>query len=129
MFGVAPFSKEDVAIRQHFKENIHPWGKPLAKPFPLPGIREREILGGFFGVYGYKKETLAEIGEAFQIKESAAFKAKDKALEKLRRVCLDGGLGYWMSIRAAIREAQRDCVVGRGDLGRWMEPDGCVGVE
>lgn len=91
--------------------------------------REREILGGFFGVYGHKKETLAEIGEAFQIKENAALKAKDKALEKLRRVCLDGEFGRWRSIHAAIREAQRDCVAGRGDLGRWLEPEGCEAVE
>ncbi len=101
----------------------------LQTAFNELSFREREVLGGFFGLYGHKKETLAEIGEAFQIKESAALKAKDKALERLRRVCLEGGLGYWMSIRTAIREAQQDCVVGRGDLGRWMEPEGCVGVE
>jgi RNA polymerase sigma factor (sigma-70 family) len=101
----------------------------LRAAFEELSFKEREILGGFFGVFGHKKETLAAIGEEFQIKESAALKAKDKALEKLRGICLDGKLGYWMSIRAAIREAQRDRVVARGDLGRYRVPEGCEVVE
>lgn len=97
--------------------------------FELLSFKEREILGSFFGVYGHKKETLAEIGEVFQMRESAASKAKDKALEKLRKLCMESEFSRWRSIRTAIRAAQRDCVVGRGDLGRYLAPDRCEEIE
>ncbi len=79
----------------------------LRAAFDGLSYKERAILGGFFGVFGHKKESLAEIGEAFHMKEDGALKAKNRALDKLRRACMEGGLGYWMSVRAAIRGAVR----------------------
>lgn len=76
----------------------------LQAAFETLSFKEREILGDFFGAYGHEEQTLAEIGEAFQMKENAALKAKDKALDKLRKLCLEGELGRWRSIRTAIRE-------------------------
>ena len=101
----------------------------LQAEFAALTFKEREILGSFFGVYGHEEQTLAEIGEAFQMKENAALKAKDKALAKLRRFCMEGELGRWRSIQAAIREAQHDCVIGRGDLGSYCTADCCEDVE
>jgi len=101
----------------------------LQAAFESLSFREREILGGFFGVYGHKEQTLAEIGEAFQIKENSARKSKDRALDKLRKLCEAGELGRWRSIHAAIREFQRECAVERGDLGRCTVPDCCEEIE
>jgi RNA polymerase sigma factor (sigma-70 family) len=81
----------------------------LRTAFYSLSYKERAILGGFFGIYGHKKETLAEIGESFQMGENAAQVTKDKALAKLRGLCVEGELGYWRSIRAAICEFQRGC--------------------
>ena len=92
----------------------------LCTAFGRLSFKERTILGGFFGAFGHKKETLAEIGEAFQMGESAALKAKDKALGKLRGFCLAGELGHWRSVRRAIREAQRGCVVGHGASSMFL---------
>ncbi|MEG0835915.1 MAG: hypothetical protein RR413_10775, partial [Christensenellaceae bacterium] len=68
---------------------------------------ERQILGGFFGVYGHREQSIAELGEEFDITENAAAKAKDKALKKLTDACMDGELGLWHRARKAIRKAQR----------------------
>jgi len=76
--------------------------------FNALSYKEREILGGFFGAYGHGEQTLAEIGEMFNMQKNAAQKAKDKALEKLREICMDGDLGYWVYVRAAIRAAALD---------------------
>ena len=83
----------------------------LQTAFETLSFKEREILGEFFGVYGHKEQTLAEIGEAFQIKENAVLKAKDRSLEKLHKLCVEGNLGYWRSVRIAIWVASRD--IGR----------------
>jgi len=101
----------------------------LQPAFESLSFKEREILGGFFGVYGHKEQTLAEIGEAFQIKENSARKAKNRALDKLRKRCAEGELGRWPSVHAAIREFQRECAVERGDLGRYTVPNYCEEIE
>lgn len=66
-------------------------------------------------MYGYKEETLAEIGEGFNLRESAARKAKDKALDKLCTICMEGDLGYWMSVRNVIRKAALEAEYGSAD--------------
>lgn len=84
----------------------------LQAAFDLLSFKEREILGGSFGVSGHEEQTLAEIGEAFQMKENAVLKAKSRALEKLRRLCVDRELDCWRvnwrSARASIRLALRN---------------------
>jgi len=115
-WGDIPSDEESIDQQVYIKICI----EHLREAFDGLSFKERTILGGFFGVYGHKKETLAEIGEAFQIGENAALKAKDKALEKLRGICLEGELGYWRSVRRAIREAQRECVVGHERSTRFL---------
>ncbi len=80
----------------------------MEKKFGNLSFKEREILGGFFGAFGYEQRTLADLGEQFDLTENAAAKAKDKALKKLTDACFDGQIGIWLSARKAIREAQRD---------------------
>lgn len=80
----------------------------LQHEFEKLSFKEKQILGGFFGVYGYEEHSLPELGEEFDITENAAAKAKDKALKKLTDACMDGELGVWYSARKAIRKAQRE---------------------
>lgn len=82
---------------------------PLLKPeFEKLSFKEKQILGGFFGVYGYEKHSLSELGEEFDMTENAAAKAKDKALKKLTSACMDGEIGVWYRTRKAIRKAQKE---------------------
>lgn len=77
--------------------------------FDLLSFKEQQILGGFFGVYGYPKQTLTDLAEEFQMTENALLKAKDKALSKLRCACEGGTLGVWCEARKQLRLAQREC--------------------
>ena len=77
--------------------------------FDLLSFKERQVLGGFFGVYGYPKQTATELGEEFQMTENALLKAKDKALGKLRFACENGQLGLWREVRHMVQAAQREC--------------------
>ncbi|MDD3833554.1 MAG: sigma-70 family RNA polymerase sigma factor [Oscillospiraceae bacterium] len=84
----------------------------MEKEFGNLSFKEREILGGFFGAFGYEQRTLADLGEQFDLTENAATKAKDKALKKLTDACFNGEIGIWLSARKAIRKAQRDNSLG-----------------
>lgn len=75
--------------------------------FDLLSFKERQILGGFFGVFEYPKQTLADLAEEFQMTENALLKAKDKALNKLRLACDNGQLGRWREAQRIIRATQR----------------------
>lgn len=79
----------------------------MEQEFNKLSFKEREILGGFFGVFGYEQQTLADLGEQFDLTENAAAKAKDKALKKLTDACLNGEIGVWLSAQKAVREAQK----------------------
>ncbi len=82
----------------------------LEKEFDNLSFKEREILGGFFGAFGYEQRTLADLGEQFDLTENAAAKAKDNALKKLTDACFNGEIGIWLSARKAIKDAQRNKV-------------------
>lgn len=90
---------EQIVLRQIYLEIME-------QEFNKLSFREREMLGGFFGVFGYEQQTLADLGEQFDLTENAAAKAKDKALKKLTDACFDGQIGVWLSVRKAIRGAQ-----------------------
>lgn len=85
----------------------------LRTEFDNLSFKEREILGGFFGVFGYKQSTLSVLGEQFDLTENAAAKAKDKAIKKLTDACLNGEIGLWLSARKAIKEAQNSMAIDK----------------
>ena len=73
----------------------------LEKEFDNLSFKEREILGGFFGVFGYEQRTLADLGEQFDLTENAAAKAKDNSLNKLTEACFNGEIGVLQSAQAS----------------------------
>lgn len=77
----------------------------MEQEFEKLSFKERQILGSFFGAYGYCKQTAADIAEEFLMTKNALLKAKNKALQKLRHFCEDNGLGIWKIAAATIREA------------------------
>lgn len=87
----------------------------LEKEFDNLSFKEREILGGFFGTFGYEQHTLADLGEQFDLTENAAAKAKDRAIRKLTDACFNGEIGIWVSARKAIKDAQRNKVPNNTD--------------
>ena len=81
----------------------------VKEAFEQLSFRERQILGGFFGVYTYPKQTISDLAEEFQLTENALIKARDKALDRLRRACENGRLGIWREAHRMIRDAQWEC--------------------
>ncbi len=71
-------------------------------------FKEKQILGGFYGVFGYTKQTLSELAEEFQMKENALQKAKDNALEKLSYNCFTGRLEAYRRAVRKIRKVQKN---------------------
>jgi DNA-directed RNA polymerase specialized sigma subunit len=65
-------------------------------------FKEKEILGGYFGVYGYEKKRLSDIGEPFNMKSDAVLKAKDSILKKFAKLCMKGDLGSWRKVYAMV---------------------------
>lgn len=51
--------------------------------------KDQNILGRYFGVYGFPKSDLREIAMRNLMKGSGVEKAKDQAVERLRDLCLD----------------------------------------
>ena len=66
--------------------------------------KDRDILGKTCGVFGYPEATLKEIGMYHMMKESAVEKAKNRAVEKLRKSYPGSRLQVW---RAVHRMMQR----------------------
>ena len=57
----------------------------LKEMFEALPRRDRDILGKYYGVFGYRKEPLEDIGMYHFLSEGGVRDAKDKALEKLRK--------------------------------------------
>lgn len=75
-------SAEDAVIRMVTMECLREEFLRLSK-------KEQEILGRYFGVYGFPKADLQEIAVRNLLKESGVEKAKDQALKHLRDRCRD----------------------------------------
>ena len=60
--------------------------------------KDRDILGKAYGVFGYPEATLKEIGMYHMMKESAAEKAKNRAVEKLREAYPSSRLQVWRTV-------------------------------
>ena len=61
----------------------------LLEKFLKLSKKDQDILGRYFGVYGFPKSDLREIAMRNRMKESGAEKARNQALKRLRIRCLD----------------------------------------
>lgn len=65
--------------------------------------KDRDILGKSYGVFGYRETALKEIGMYHMMKESAAEKAKNRAVEKLREAYPGSRLQVWRTVHRMTR--------------------------
>ena len=90
-------SAEDAVIRMVTMECLREEFLQLSK-------KEQDILGRYFGVYGFPKTNLREIAVRNLLKESGVEKAKDQALKHLRDRCLNS---FAWELRRARRMMER----------------------
>lgn len=65
--------------------------------------KDRDILGKFYGVFGFEKTSLKEIGMYHMMKESAVEKAKERAVTKLKKAYPGSRLQIWRNVHRMIR--------------------------
>ena len=65
--------------------------------------KDRNILGKAYGVFGYSEAALKEIGMYHMMKESAVEKAKNRAVEKLRKAYPGSRLQVWRAVHRMLR--------------------------
>ena len=65
--------------------------------------KDRDILGTFYGVFGFEKTSLKEIGMYHMMKESAVEKAKERAVTKLKKAYPGSRLQIWRNVHRMIR--------------------------
>ena len=75
----------------------------LRELFDAPPKKDRDILGKFYGIFGFKKTELKEIGMYHMMKESAVIKAKDRAIKKLEKAYPGSKLQLWKTVYRMMR--------------------------
>lgn len=75
----------------------------LREMFDALPKKDRDILGKFYGIFGFKKTPLKEIGMYHMMKESAVEKAKDRAIKKLEKACPGSKLQLWKTVHRLMR--------------------------
>ena len=92
-------SAEDAVIRMVTMECLREEFLRLSK-------RDQDILGRYFGVYGFPKADLQEIAVRNLLKESGVEKAKDQALNHLRDQCRDSFAWKLRRARQMVAQAE-----------------------
>ena len=92
-------SAEDAVIRMVTMECLREEFLRLSK-------RGQDILGRYFGVYGFPKADLQEIAVRNLLKESGVEKAKDQALNHLRDQCRDSFAWKLRRARQMVAQAE-----------------------
>ena len=92
-------SAEDAVIRMVTMECLREEFLRLSK-------KEQDILGRYFGVYGFPKAGLQEIAMRNLLKESGVEKAKDQALKHLRDRCRDSFAWKLRRARRMVAQAE-----------------------
>ena len=75
----------------------------MEREFQKLSFRERELIGGFLGMFGHEKRTLADLGMQFQLTDEGVLKAKNRALLDFWRRCEAGEAGNWRAVYRAVK--------------------------
>ena len=92
-------SAEDTVIRMVTMECLREEFLQLSK-------KEQDILGRYFGVYGFPKADLREIAVRNRMKESGVQNAKDQALKRLQDRCRDSFAWKLRQARRMVSQAE-----------------------
>ena len=65
--------------------------------------KDRDILGKFYGIFGFKETPLKEIGMYHMMREPAVIKAKDRAIKKLEKAYPGSKLQLWKTVHRLMR--------------------------
>ena len=75
----------------------------LREMFDALPKKERDILGKFYGIFGFEETELKKIGMYHMMKASAVIKAKDRAIKKLEKAYPGSKLQLWKTVYRMMR--------------------------
>ncbi|MBQ3639193.1 MAG: hypothetical protein II955_01580 [Clostridia bacterium] len=84
--------------------------------FPLfltLGEADQNLIGHYFGVYGFEKQTLDKIALTEMLTVDGVLKAVDAAIRQLRENYQESDLKIWVDAHKMVRRAIRDASVGK----------------
>lgn len=58
-------------------------------------VKDQYILGSYFGVYGFDQKSIDELSFEEMLTLDGTYKAKEAALERLRKLCQDSDIPVW----------------------------------
>ena len=67
-------------------------------------VKEKSILGRYFGAFGHKKSTLNQIALDEMMTVDGVLKAKNKALKHIRKMYIDSKLKQWKDVYKLINK-------------------------
>lgn len=99
----------DISLEQLFEdEQVCPFSEPmeytvlkniqlehLESLFKKLSAKDQYILGSYLGVYGYEQKSAEELAFEEMLTPDGIYKAKEAALERLRKLCMDSPILLW----------------------------------
>lgn len=103
------YNTHDISLEQLYEEDKeHPFSAPmeytvlrniqlelLAELFQKLPKKDQYILGSFLGVYGYEQKSAEELAFEEMLTPDGIYKAKEAALERLRKLCMESPILLW----------------------------------
>jgi len=103
------YNTHDISLERLFEEEKeYPFSEPmeyivlkniqlelLEGLFQKLSARDQYILGSYLGVYGYEKKSVEELAFEEMLTPDGVYKAKEAALERLRKLCMDSPILLW----------------------------------
>ena len=103
------YNTHDISLEQLFEDEK---GCPLSEPMDYTVLRniqlelleglfrklpakDQYILGSYWGVYGYEQKSAEELAFEEMLTPDGIYKAKEAALERLRKLCMDSPILLW----------------------------------
>ena len=78
----------------------------LKELFNTLSEKDKEILGYYYGVYGYEKINLEDLSLEYMLTVDGVRKARDSAIKKLQKAYPDSKLGIWRYAYKAVMNTQ-----------------------
>lgn len=103
------YNTHNISLEQLYEEEKeHPFSVPMEYSvlrniqlelleglFQKLPAKDQYILGSYLGVYGYEQKQVEELAFEEMLTTDGIYKAKEAALERLRKLCMDSPILLW----------------------------------
>lgn len=76
----------------------------LEEQFRKLSAKEQYILGSCYGVFGFEQKSVDDLSFEEMLTPDGVYKAKEAALERLRKLCRDSAIPIWRCVSRSLRQ-------------------------